>query len=70
MTGRTQSEFGVLPDSKCASGKIRYATEDRAIEVRRILRRKGHTDLTGVYICSKCDGWHITSARMVAGRTR
>ncbi len=70
MTGGIPNGISVLPDSRCASGKIRYASEDRAIEVRRILRRKGHTDLTGVYICSRCDGWHITSARIVAGRTR
>lgn len=36
----------------------------------RFLRKKGVTELTGVYLCSRCDGWHLTSKRQKGGRQR
>ena len=54
----------------CPTGKHPYATEQDARDAMRVLRKKGVTELRNVYLCSRCDHWHLTSKRQKAGRTR
>ena len=56
--------------TECPTGKHRYTNEQEARNALRFLRRKGVLELTNVYLCSRCDGWHLTSKRQKAGRTR
>ena len=56
--------------TECTSGKHRYDSEQEARNALRFLRRKGVLELTNVYLCPRCDGWHLTSKRQKAGRTR
>lgn len=55
---------------ECPTGKHPYASEQDARDAMRVLRKKGVTELRNVYLCSRCDHWHLTSKRQKAGRTR
>ena len=54
----------------CPTGKIRYRDETEARRSMAFQRRRGRTELTTVYLCSRCDGFHLTSSRTKCGRTR
>lgn len=56
--------------SECPTGKHGYPTEQDARDAMRVLRRKGVTELRNVYLCPKCNQWHLTSKPQKAGRTR
>jgi hypothetical protein len=55
---------------RCGSGKVRHPSEARALEA--LVRVRGQRIASGdpampenrIYVCDRCDGWHLTSREL------
>lgn len=45
---------------KCLSGRLRYASADKAVRAWRHVQPRYPQSILGLYDCKSCGGWHLT----------